>query len=63
MEQDEKIADEFRDNLLLMRCWDIWRQGHIWIVVRNLIFEEAFPDQLSVDYTSTDSRSSRQTAP
>jgi protein SFI1 len=38
MEQDEKYADEFRDNLLLTRCWDIWRQGHIWIIVSNLIF-------------------------
>ena len=36
MEQDEKFADEFRDNLLLSRCWKIWRQGYLWIVVSTL---------------------------
>jgi len=33
MERDEKFADEYRDNLLLSRCWDIWKQGYIWVMV------------------------------
>ena len=42
MEQDEKYADEFRDNLLLMRCWDIWRQGYLWIIVSDGFLDEVF---------------------
>jgi len=33
MEQDEKYADEFRENMLLARCWEIWKQGYLWITV------------------------------
>ena len=33
MERDEKFADEYRDNLLFSRCWDIWKQGYIWVMV------------------------------
>jgi protein SFI1 len=40
MEQDEKYADEFRDNLLLNRCWDIWRQGYLWIIVSGFVLAE-----------------------
>ena len=42
MEQDEKYADEFRENLLLMRCWDIWRQGYRWIIVSDGFLNEVF---------------------
>ena len=41
MEQDEKYADEFRDNLLITRCWDIWRQGYLWIIVSGSVFNQA----------------------
>lgn len=37
LEQDEKYADEFRDNLLLTRCWDIWRQGYLWIIASDFL--------------------------
>jgi protein SFI1 len=33
MEQDEKYADNFRNDMLLTRCWEIWRQGFQWIMV------------------------------
>jgi len=36
LEQDEKFADKYREDVLLARCWEIWRQGFIWIQVRGL---------------------------
>ena len=39
MEQDEKFADKFRDDILLARCWSIWRQGFLWIVVCHHLFQ------------------------
>lgn len=33
MEQDEQYADNFRNDMLLTRCWEIWRQGFQWITV------------------------------
>jgi protein SFI1 len=33
LEQDEKVADKFREDMLVARCWEIWRQGFIWITV------------------------------
>ena len=33
MEQDEEYADNFRNDMLLTRCWEIWRQGFHWIMV------------------------------
>ncbi|KAF9532236.1 Sfi1 spindle body protein-domain-containing protein [Crepidotus variabilis] len=41
MEQDEKVADEFRDSMLLARCWEIWRQGLLWIVTTHKQIQEA----------------------
>jgi len=32
--QDEESADRFRNVRLLQRSFDVWRQGHEWIVVR-----------------------------
>lgn len=37
MEQDEKYADNFRNDMLLTRCWEIWRQGFQWIMVSVLM--------------------------
>jgi hypothetical protein len=37
MEQDEKYADDFRNDMLLTRCWEIWRQGFQWIMVSVLM--------------------------
>lgn len=37
MEQDEKCADNFRNDMLLTRCWEIWRQGFQWIMVSVLV--------------------------
>jgi protein SFI1 len=34
--QDEKLADQFRNESLLRQCFDIWRQGYDWITVRSL---------------------------
>lgn len=33
MAQDEKFADKFREDMLIARCWEIWRQGFLWILV------------------------------
>lgn len=33
MMQDEKEADRFREDKLVERCWDVWKQGYDWIVV------------------------------
>lgn len=33
LEQDEKVADKFREDMLIARCWEIWRQGFTWITV------------------------------
>lgn len=34
MEQDEKFADEFREETLVHHCWNVWKQGLAWIKVR-----------------------------
>ena len=39
MEQDEKYADDFRNDMLLTRCWEIWRQGFQWIMVSALMIQ------------------------
>jgi protein SFI1 len=57
MEQDEKYADNFRNDMLLTRCWDIWRQGFQWIVVsvldgtmEGIKFSNLFIDNSSADW-------------
>ena len=37
MEQDEQYADRFRNDMLLARCWEMWRQGFQWIMVSVLM--------------------------
>ncbi|KAJ3521872.1 hypothetical protein NMY22_g12132 [Coprinellus aureogranulatus] len=32
MQHDEKNADLFRQDKLVERCWQIWRQGYTWIL-------------------------------
>ena len=34
MKHDERNADLFRQDKLMERCWQIWRQGYQWIAVR-----------------------------
>lgn len=33
MARDEEEADRFRQERLVERCWDVWRQGFQWIIV------------------------------
>ncbi len=33
MAQDEKEADRFREDRLVERCWEVWKQGFQWIIV------------------------------
>lgn len=33
--QDEKEADRFREDRLVERCWEVWKQGFQWIHVRT----------------------------
>ena len=39
MEQDEQYADNFRNDMLISRCWEIWRQGFEWIMVSILMVQ------------------------
>ncbi|GBE82341.1 hypothetical protein SCP_0407250 [Sparassis crispa] len=41
MAQDEQDADRFRDERLLERCWDVWRQGYQWIITTHEQITEA----------------------
>ncbi|KAJ7219221.1 hypothetical protein GGX14DRAFT_541179 [Mycena pura] len=41
MLQDEKHADRFRQDKLLDRCWEVWKQGFHWIVITNQQIAEA----------------------
>jgi len=34
VEQDERSADQFRNMRLLQRCFDVWKQGYDWVIVR-----------------------------
>ena len=37
VEQDERSADQFRNMRLRQRCFDVWKQGYDWVVVRFLL--------------------------
>lgn len=37
VEQDELSADQFRNTRLLQRCFDVWKQGYDWVIVRFLL--------------------------
>ncbi|CAL1704876.1 unnamed protein product [Somion occarium] len=34
-DQDEKEADRFREEKLIERCWDVWKQGYQWITTTH----------------------------
>lgn len=36
MLRDEKEADRFREDRLVERCWEVWKSGFDWIIVRYL---------------------------
>ncbi|KAJ7582773.1 hypothetical protein C8J56DRAFT_955676 [Mycena floridula] len=38
---DEKAADKFRQDRLVERCWDVWRQGYEWIITTHAQISEA----------------------
>lgn len=33
MQRDEKDADDFRAERIMERCWEVWKQGFLWIAV------------------------------
>ncbi|KAF9480103.1 hypothetical protein BDN70DRAFT_877988 [Pholiota conissans] len=41
MQQDEEFADKFRDDMLVARCWEMWRQGFLWITTTHQQIGEA----------------------
>ncbi|KAJ7470710.1 Sfi1 spindle body protein-domain-containing protein [Mycena latifolia] len=41
MLQDEKHADAFRQDRLMERCWEVWKQGFQWIITTNQQIGEA----------------------
>ena len=42
VEQDERSADQFRNMQLLQRCFDVWKQGYDWVIVRFFCSISAF---------------------
>lgn len=40
-QRDEEDADTFRQDRLLERCWEIWKQGFQWIITTNIQISEA----------------------
>lgn len=51
MFQDEKEANRFREDRLVERCWEVWKSGYDWILVRcyllsnsHLMLNFAFAD-------------------
>lgn len=48
MEQDEKYADDFRNDMLLTRFWEIWRQGFQWIMVSVLMMQNEDGQNLAI---------------
>lgn len=45
MEQDEKFADKFREDVILARCWEMWRQGFLWITVSFILLRMTISSQ------------------
>ncbi|KAJ7774770.1 hypothetical protein B0H16DRAFT_1303578 [Mycena metata] len=41
MLQDEKVADAFRQDRLVERCWEVWKEGFQWIITTNRQIGEA----------------------
>ncbi|KAF9457172.1 hypothetical protein BDZ94DRAFT_1273913 [Collybia nuda] len=41
MQRDEKDADDFRSDRILERCWEVWKQGFVWIATTNQQINEA----------------------
>ncbi|TFY66150.1 hypothetical protein EVG20_g4945 [Dentipellis fragilis] len=41
MAQDEKEADRFREEKLVERCWDVWKQGFEWIITTGEQIDQA----------------------
>jgi hypothetical protein len=37
VEKDERSADQFRNTRLLQRCFDVWKRGYDWVIVRFLL--------------------------
>ncbi|TFY83893.1 hypothetical protein EWM64_g113 [Hericium alpestre] len=35
MAEDEKEADKFREDRLVERCWEVWKQGYEWITTTS----------------------------
>ncbi|CAA7271758.1 unnamed protein product [Cyclocybe aegerita] len=41
MEEDEKCADDFRETILIAKCFEIWKQGYFWIKTTHQQIQEA----------------------
>jgi protein SFI1 len=46
MLQDEKDAEAFRQDRLLERCWEVWREGFQWIIVSVFSLDSALGIQI-----------------
>lgn len=61
MSRDEQYADRFREEHLLERCFEVWKQGFQWIIVRFMLSKHplSFYD-MAIDNQSTNRRGPRQ---
>ncbi|KAJ3505555.1 hypothetical protein NLJ89_g7354 [Agrocybe chaxingu] len=41
MEEDEKCADDYRETVLIAKCFEIWKQGYFWIKITHQQIQEA----------------------
>jgi protein SFI1 len=58
--RDEEDADVFRREQLLVRCWNVWREGLDWITVSSRVrIGVCQTDCFFVDYPCTDRGSTR----
>jgi protein SFI1 len=61
MERDERDADIFWSDRLLERCWDVWKQGFQWVIVRYIYFPFDFDEAYAItDHQSANQQGSRQ---
>ena len=55
--QDEEIAAQFYNDRLVERCYEVWKQGYEWVIVRFLISTKTsfiILMYISIDYGRTD---------
>ena len=59
-ERNLELADQFRNDRLVERCYEVWKQGYEWIIVRSHSILRRYRAKIwDLDYRRADSRSKR----